>query len=118
MSDRMTDGSQRLPVWPGVLLAVGWLGAMTLAGLSLARGPVKPPAADGRTAATAIAAGPGTTLSELSKVSPHLPIARAVLWWNATIDPGHGRCYVSFDLPTVQRTAFVTVPDDWCEGMR
>lgn len=73
---------------------------------------------DGRTPETAAPAGPGTSLPTVTLMVPSRPIPRAVLWWNTKIDARHGRCYVSLDLPTLQRTAYVSVPDDWCEGMR
>lgn len=105
-------------LWPGLLLGAAFVFCLLMMTLKLAQSPASMAKRDGLTPETSVAAGRGTNLSTLAPVVNTLPILDTKLWWNAGIDKSYGRCYLSVTLPTVKRKAFVSVPDDWCEGMR
>ena len=64
------------------------------------------------------AIGINTFITNTLKPIPHRTTINTVIWWSKN----HEECYLSVDLRTsageAQKTGFVTVPDEWCEGMR
>jgi hypothetical protein len=71
---------------------------------------------DGRTPATAV---PGThALISLNQPARTTILVGTQVSWLGTLDAGR-RCYVTFESwPSGFPIRYVTVPEDWCEGLR
>ena len=85
--------------------------------LKLSSDTPSPPAPDGKTPETAVEAGPLTRRSVYEPLPPHRNLLKAVQWWRVDRPTG-SRCYISASIKDGDSPLFVTVPEDWCEGMR
>lgn len=73
------------------------------------------PNEDGRSPETAVDARADSFTASPVLPATHRPLEHVELVWNPKIAKDH-RCYLI--VPLGQKVGYVTVPEDWCAGMR
>lgn len=103
-------------LWPGLLLGAAFVFCLLMMTLKLAQSPASSAKRDGLTPETAVMAGDGT--SDPINVAGRISLTRADLVWLPSLGAGR-RCYLSLTIPvrSLTGTAYVTVPEGYCEGL-